>query len=162
MRNWPYAWSLAQGDDSPVRGRVGVAPLPGGAGGDSVSTLGGWQLAVSRYSRHPEVAADLVRYLASAKEQKRRAIAGSLNPTLPALYEDDEILAAAPFFAELVDIMASAVPRPSAATGRQYNRVSHAFWQAVHEVLGGRRPADASLAALAQRRNRLSRGGRRW
>src|SRR5690606_3132311 len=34
MRNWPYAWALAQGDDSLVRGKVGVMPLPsGGAGG---------------------------------------------------------------------------------------------------------------------------------
>src|SRR5687768_1961308 len=28
MRNWPYAWSLAQSGDSPVRGMVGIAPLP--------------------------------------------------------------------------------------------------------------------------------------
>ena len=67
-----------QGADSPIRGKVGVAPLPGGTGGESVSTLGGWQLAVSRYSKHPAIAADLVRYLTSAKEQKRRAIKNQL------------------------------------------------------------------------------------
>jgi len=31
MRNWPYAWSLAQSDDSPVKGKVGVVALPRGA-----------------------------------------------------------------------------------------------------------------------------------
>ena len=162
MRNWPYAWALAQGPDSPIRGKVGVAPLPGGSRGGSVSTLGGWQLAVSRYSRHPEVAADLVRYLTSAAEQKRRAIRGSFNPTLPALYEDAEILAAAPFFADLVGILRSAVARPSAVTGSKYNQVSHAFWSAVHRVLSGRQPAEASLRALQARLDRLSRGGRHW
>ena len=162
MRNWPYAWALAQGEDSPVRGKVGVAPLPGGTGGKSVSTLGGWQLAVSRYSKHPAIAADLVRYLTSAKEQKRRAIKNSFNPTIPTLYEDLEILAAAPFFADLKAIIRTAVARPSDVTGSKYNQVSHAFWSAVHQVLSGKSTASDSLAALQRRLDRLSRGGRRW
>src|SRR5690606_9890320 len=65
-RNWRCAWALAQGEDSPVRGKVGVIPLPrGGEDGRHAGTLGGWQLAVSRYSRHPEAAMDLVRHLTS-------------------------------------------------------------------------------------------------
>jgi trehalose/maltose transport system substrate-binding protein len=162
MRNWPYAWSLSQGSDSPVRGKVGVAPLPAGTTGRSVSTLGGWQLAVSRYSRHPAIAAELVRYLTSAAEQKRRAIRGSFNPTIPTLYQDPEILDTAPFFADLVAIMRIAVARPSAATGSKYNQVSHAFWSAVHQVLSGKSTAAVSLAALQRRLDRLSRGGKRW
>ena len=162
MRNWPYAWSLSQGSDSPVRGKVGVAPLPAGTTGRSVSTLGGWQLAVSGYSRHPAIAAELVRYLTSAAEQKRRAIRGSFNPTIPMLYQDPEILDTAPFFADLVAIMRIAVARPSAATGSKYNQVSHAFWSAVHQVLSGKSTAAVSLAALQRRLDRLSRGGKRW
>ena len=162
MRNWPYAWSLSQGSDSPVRGKVGVAPLPAGTTGRSVSTLGGWQLAVSRYSSHPAIAAELVRYLTSAAEQKRRAIRGSFNPTIPTLYQDPEILDTAPFFADLVAIMRTAVARPSAATGSKYNQVSHAFWSAVHQVLSGKSTAAVSLAALQRRLDRLSRGGKRW
>ena len=69
MRNWPYAWALAQGEGSPVRGKVGVAALPAGPGGRSVGTLGGWQLAVSKYSAHPKQAASLVLYLTSRAEQ---------------------------------------------------------------------------------------------
>jgi trehalose/maltose transport system substrate-binding protein len=162
MRNWPYAWSLAQGADSPVRGKVGVAPLPGGGSGRGAAALGGWQLAVSRYSRHPAIAAELVRYLTSAAEQKRRAIRGSFNPTIPILYQDPEILAAAPFFADLVAIMRNAVARPSAVTGSKYNQVSHAFWSAVHQALSGQHTAADSLAALQRRLDRLGRGGRRW
>ena len=162
MRNWPYAWSLAQQPDSPVRGAVGVAPLPGGDGGPGVSTLGGWGLAVSRYSRHPEIAADLARYLTSAAEQKRRAIAGAFNPTRPALYRDAGILAAAPFFGDLEAIVQTAVARPSAVTGRRYNQVSHAFWSAVHRVLTGREAPAASLEDLVRRLDRIGRGGRRW
>jgi len=44
MRNWPYAYSLAQAKGSKVKGKIAVAPLPHGAGGTSVATVGGWQL----------------------------------------------------------------------------------------------------------------------
>ncbi|MEL6267460.1 MAG: ABC transporter substrate-binding protein, partial [Pseudomonadota bacterium] len=82
MRNWPYAWALAQSEDSPIRGKVGVTALPkGGEGGQNTGTLGGWNLAVSKYSEHPEIAADLVMHLVGAEEQKIRAIEGSYNPT---------------------------------------------------------------------------------
>ena len=65
MRNWPYAWALGNAADSPIRGRIGVIAVPqGGSGagtdGHQTGVLGGWQLAVSRYSQHPELAADPV------------------------------------------------------------------------------------------------------
>jgi trehalose/maltose transport system substrate-binding protein len=163
MRNWPYAWSLAQGPDSVIRDKVDVVALPmGGDGGHHAATLGGWQLAVSRYSVNPELAAELVRYLTSAEEQKRRAIAASYNPTIEALYQDEDVLTANPFFGELYDTFVNAVPRPASITGGSYNQVSNAFWNAVHNVLSGRADAAGSLSELETRLNRMSRGGRRW
>ena len=158
MRNWPYAWSLAQGEDSPVRERVGVAALPAGPGGQSVATLGGWQLAVSRYSRHPELAIELVRFLTGAEEQKRRAIAGAYNPTIAELYSDPEVLAANPFFGELYETFTHASPRPSSVAGESYNELSSEFWSAVSSVLAGRASAADALATLATRLERLVHG----
>lgn len=155
MRNWPYAWALAQNDDSPIKGLVGVATLPAGPGGQSAATLGGWQLAVSKYSEHPELAADLVMFLTGAEEQKRRAIAGAYNPTIAALYEDPDVLAANPFFGTLYDTFVTATPRPSSITGERYNQVSKEFWSATFAVLAGKRSAEDSLAALDQRLERL-------
>lgn len=163
MRNWPYAWPLAQGPESAIKDQVGVSALPkGGADGRHAATLGGWQLAVSKYSKHPELAADLVMYLTSSEEQKRRAIHGAYNPTIENLYQDPEVLAAVPFFGELYDTFVNAVARPSTATGNSYNQVSNAFWNAVHAVLSGRANAETSLARLDRDLNRMSRGGRRW
>jgi len=163
MRNWPYAWSLAQGPESAIKDRVGVSPLPkGGADGRHAATLGGWQLAVSKYSKNPQLAADLVIYLTSPEEQKRRAIQGSYNPTIERLYQDPEILAAAPFMGALYDTFVNAVARPSTVTGFRYNQVSNAFWNAVHSVLTGRIQAQDSLAQLESVLKRISRGGRRW
>lgn len=161
MRNWPYAWSLAQAPDSAIRDKVGVAALPkGGAEGKHTGALGGWELAVSAYSQNKDLAVELVRYLTSKEEQKRRAIAGSFNPTIPALYKDQQVLAASPFMGELYDTFVNAVARPSRVTGGRYNQVSAEFFGAVHEALGGQAKPEAAVAQVAQRLDRLSRGGR--
>jgi len=160
MRNWPYAWALANAADSPVRGKVGVTLLPrGGEGGRHTGVLGGWNLAVSRHSRHPAEAASLVRYLTGHAEQKRRAVTAAYNPTLPALYRDGDVLAANPFFGELYPTFSQAVARPSRVVGYRYNRVSSAFWNTAHDVLAGRRSAEAALADLERQLQRLHRRG---
>ena len=161
MRNWPYAWALAQADGSPVKGLVGVAPLPkGGIDGRHAGTLGGWGLAVSRYSKHPALAADLARHLTSEAEQIRRAIAGAFNPTRPAVYRNAAVLAAHPFMGSLSELMDNAVVRPSRIAGERYNQFSTIFWNAVHDILSGRAAAADSLAAAERRLRRLSRNGR--
>jgi trehalose/maltose transport system substrate-binding protein len=88
MRNWPYAYSLGQGSDSAVAGNFDVSPLPAGESGSGAATLGGWQLAVSRYSENPEIAADVALFMANYDNQKIRAVEGSLNPTIMSLYDD--------------------------------------------------------------------------
>lgn len=153
MRNWPYAWPLLNGEGSPVAGKVGVMPLPQARGevGRHAATLGGWQLAVSRHSRHPKEAVELVRFLTGSDEQKRRAIVGAYNPTRPKLYDDPEILAAQPFLGSLAGVFRGAVPRPSGVAGVHYNRVSHAFWTSVHRILSGQAAAATEVARLANR-----------
>jgi len=159
MRNWPYAWNLLQSPDSPVRGKVGIAMLPAGADGRPAAALGGAQLAVSRYSRNREAAISLVIHLVSRAEQKRRALAGGYNPTIRELYEDPELLHASPIFGALRAALDGAVARPSSAVGADYNRVSHAFANAVHAVLAGQSDAESSLRALERQLRRLKRRG---
>ncbi|WP_119460673.1 ABC transporter substrate-binding protein [Rhodospirillaceae bacterium SYSU D60014] len=156
MRNWPYAWALAQAPDSPVKDKVGVAPLPAGRpDGQHSGTLGGAGLAVSKYSPHPEIAADLVRYLASPPLQAERAIRGAINPTIPALYEDPEVLKAQPFLADLLPILEAAVARPSQIAGERYNQLSTIFWNVVHDTLAGRTTAETGLAAAERHLQRI-------
>lgn len=159
MRNWPYAWALSQAADSLVRGKVGVAPLPAGPGGRSAATLGGWQLAVNRYSLHPKPAAALVMYLTSAQIQKQRAIEGSYNPTLPALYQDKDVLAASPFMGELLHVFKTAVARPASVTGLRYPEVSRAFWDATHTVLSGQASGTAAVKKLEGKLRQVRRRG---
>jgi trehalose/maltose transport system substrate-binding protein len=161
MRNWPYAWPLMNAADSQINGKIGVAMLPkGGPDGKPTGGLGGWQLAVSKYSAHADVAADLVRFLTGYQEQKRRAIAGGFAPTIMDLHKDPEVLAANPFLGELYDTFTNAVARPSWVTGVRFNQVSAEFWNAVHSTLSGRSDAKSSLASLEQTLERVSRGGK--
>src|SRR5690625_2587146 len=148
MRNWPYAYALGHEEGSAVAGKFDVAPLPAGDGGTPAATLGGWQLGVSAYSNNKELAADVALFMTSYDEQKRRAIAGSYNPTIMALYEDDEVLEAVPFFGSLYDVFINAVARPSTATAPQYATVSQSFYRAVHSVLSGDEDAATALALL--------------
>lgn len=57
-----------------IRGKFGVAPLPYDPeyGGSSRGVLGGWNLAVSRYSDRPALAAKLATFLTSPAEEKFR------------------------------------------------------------------------------------------
>lgn len=148
MRNWPYAYSLGNSEDSAIKGKFDVSPLPAGDSGNGAAALGGWQLAVSKYSEHPEVAADVALFMASEKAQKLKAIKGSKNPTIKSLYEDEEVLEATPFFGSLYDVFINATPRPSTQTAPNYNAVSTEFFKAVHKVLTGERDAELAFEEL--------------
>ena len=150
MRNWPYAYALGEGEDSAVKGKFDVAPLPAGEGADgrSAATLGGWNYAVSKYSDEPDAAIQLALFLGSEEVQKERAINQSNLPTIEALYDDADVLKASPFMANWKEIFQNAVPRPSAPTKAKYNEVSSMFWSAVHNSLSGNGTAAENLELL--------------
>ena len=149
MRNWPYAYTLGNGDDSKVKGKFDVTTLPvGGEGDTSAATLGGWNVAVSKYSKHQEAAISLAMYLAGPEAQKQRAINESNLPTIISLYDDADIAKAQPIIPQWKNVFLNAVPRPSAPTLGKYNEVSSKFWSAVHDTLSGNGSAADNLAKL--------------
>lgn len=145
MRNWPYAYVLGADPKSSIAGKFDVTVLPkGGDNGKNAATLGGWQLMVSKYSKHPEVAASLVKYLTSAEAQKDQAVKLGILPTRRALYSDADVLAKNPWFKEVSVVLENAVARPSTITAANYNLVSTAFFQNVNKTLsGGSTPESA-------------------
>ncbi|MCW4149641.1 ABC transporter substrate-binding protein [Halomonas sp. 18H] len=158
LRNWPYVWALANGEGSEVAGKIGMAPLPHGPEGESASTLGGWNFAVSRYSEHPELATELVAYITARAQQKDHALAMGMNPTIVSLYEDEEVLERNPSMGDLYETLTHGVTRPATVTGDAYARVSNAFFNATHRVLSGELEG---AAAVAQMQRQLERIGRR-
>jgi multiple sugar transport system substrate-binding protein len=113
LRSWPYAWEVSNDPSrSRIAGKVGIARLPHFPGGKSYSTLGGWQLAVSSYSRNKEAAWTFIKYVTSRKIQKLLAIKAGLAPTRKALYDDADILKADLQFRSMKDVFVTAYPRP--------------------------------------------------
>lgn len=151
MRNWPYAYALGNSEDSSIAGNLAVVPLPKGDGPDArnADTLGGWQMAVSKYSENPEAAAEFAACLAGSEAQKLQAIGDSLLPTISSLYEDEEVLEANPFFAQLFEVFnGGAVARPSTVTGDQYNEVSTIYFTEVNKVLTGQQTGQEAVESI--------------
>jgi trehalose/maltose transport system substrate-binding protein len=156
MRNWPYPYALGADPKSAVSGKFDVTVLPkGGDDGNIPACLGGWQLMVSAYSKVPDAAADLVRYLSSTVVQKRLAIHFSVLPTRPALYSDPDVLAKNPFFKIMLDVFNNAVARPSTVTGADYNQLSTAFFQNVNNVLTGAESGKDAVVQVEQVAKRI-------
>src|SRR6266404_2879543 len=148
MRNWPSAYVDSQAAGSPIRNKFDTALLPGGKAG-RVGTLGGWGLAVSRFSAHPREALELVRYLTRRDVQEKRSRVLSQPPTLPELYKSPELLEPNPRYALLSQAFQTGmVSRPSNVSGKKYQDVTDAYIQAVHSVLTGEKSAPEAAAAL--------------
>ena len=142
MRNWPYAYNLGQAEDSAIAGLFDVTSLPGAEAGQSAATLGGWQMAVSKYSANPDAAAKFALWMVAEAQQKYLALNASLLPTIPALYDDAEIADVVPFMPNLLPVFTNAVARPSTITAPNYNEASTIFFSNVSDVLTGKQSGE--------------------
>jgi multiple sugar transport system substrate-binding protein len=154
-RNWPYAWRLHQQPGSPVAGKVGIAPPPAPAGGRAVSTLGGWHIAVSRFSDRKREALEFLRFVTSRQGQRRMVLALGWNPGRQDLYEEPEILERMPYLRELKEVFRHARSRPVLP---YYTQVSEIAQRHLNGTLAGRdEPGEALQRAEAEIDNLLPR-----
>jgi multiple sugar transport system substrate-binding protein len=142
LRNWPYVWSMVEGEESKIKGAGGIAPLPHAEGQTGYSTIGGWNVALSSYSEHPEEALDFLLFITGERSLKLRAIEGGYLPTRRATYSDPDVLAANPHFASFFEVFQNTRTRPRSP---HYPRMSDAIQENVHRVLTGE--LDAGTAA---------------
>lgn len=152
--NWSYAWAQSQGPDSAVAGKVGVARLPAVKGGVSATCLGGWEWGVSAYSKHQDEAKKLVNYLSSPDVSVFMAVNGSLLPTYVDAYKNEAVLKAAPWFADALEVVETAKPRP--VTPR-YNEVSDIIRTTVNAVLAGVTTPEEGASQIEARLKRILR-----
>lgn len=153
MRNWPYAWSLVNGDDSPIKGKVGIAPIPRGKDGQvGTPVLGGWNLGINKYSKHPEEAWKFIEFVTSEEGQKITALEGGNLPTIKSLYQDKEVLAKNPYWADFYDVFITAVPRPVSPF---YPQMSDSMQINFHKALTGEITAQQAIQNVAKDLNNI-------
>lgn len=146
MRNWPYAWNLAQQDGSPVKGKVGIQPMVHGSGRSPAATLGGWGYGISSFSKHPDAAWTFIEFASSREAQKVAYMKGGIIPTRKALFADPDIVAKSPHYKELREVLEAAKPRP---VHPQWARVSDILQVHLSAALSGQKTPEAALKAAA-------------
>lgn len=155
MRNWPYAWNLAQQEGSPVKGKVGILPMVHGDGGTSAATLGGWGYGISSFSKNPEAAWTFIEFASRPAALKTAYLKGGIIPARRSLFSDPELAAKSPHYKDLLKVLEGARPRP---VHPQWARMSDILQVHLSAALSGlSAPEDALRAAAAEIRPAVER-----
>jgi multiple sugar transport system substrate-binding protein len=153
LRNWPYVYGLASEADpaNKVRGKFGIAPLPGITGPGS-SSLGGLNLAVSAFSEKQQTAVEFVKFATNEANAKEMVSLTGNAPAWTSLYEDADLIKQFPHLPVLQEGLLSAKPRPVTP---YYQEVTSAIQEAAYAALQGQKPAEQAVNDLTTRLNEI-------
>ncbi|MGW0250294.1 ABC transporter substrate-binding protein [Nocardia goodfellowii] len=143
LRGWPSTFGDLGSEGSSVKDKFSVAPLPG-ENGVGASTLGGYNAAISAFSKNKATALDFLRYLIS--EEAQHLVGASGLPSVRAsMYDDPALIAKMPYLPALKDSIASAVPRPVTPF---YPAVSKAIQDNAAAALRGEKSVDDAIVGM--------------
>jgi multiple sugar transport system substrate-binding protein len=131
MTNYTFAYASAQAEAPDIGKEMGYARFPRiDAKRPSKPPLGGFNLAVSSFSKHKDVAFDAAACLANSKSQMTATELDGLPPSRSDLYTDKVVTEAYPGFAALVKkSIEESGPRP---TTPAYQDISLAVQRTLH------------------------------
>jgi multiple sugar transport system substrate-binding protein len=131
MTNYTFAYASASEEAPEIAKKMGFARFPRiDADRPSKPPLGGFNLAVSSFSKNKDIAFDAAACLANGKSQLTATELDGLPPSRSDLYSAKVVTEAFPGFAELVKrSIEDAGPRPTTAA---YQDVSLAVQRSLH------------------------------
>ena len=98
MINYPFVWSATQAGNPKVFKDMGYAPFPAVVPGVPPKvSIGGYNLGISAFSKHPGLAFQAVQCLIQPSNQSRNAIKGGLAPVAASIYDEPAFAKAYPF-----------------------------------------------------------------
>lgn len=151
LRNWPYVYSLVETDAPDIE--FSVAPLPGFNEGEiGASSLGGHNIAISKYCKNKATALDFVKFYTSEEAQTYMLQEASLAPVWTSLYEDEENVELYPYLPVLKESIEAAYPRPQVPN---YGDVTAAIQDATFSALTGNATPDQAISDLSAKLNEL-------
>jgi multiple sugar transport system substrate-binding protein len=145
-RQWPYQYALASKTDgsSKVAGKFAVAPLPG-LDGPGKSTLGGHNLAISKFAKNKATALDFIKWFTNHDNAKTNLTVASLAPVYSDLYDDPELQKQFPYLPVLKQSITNATQRPAVVA---YNDATVAIQEEAYAALTGQKTSQQALQDL--------------
>ncbi|WP_329100516.1 ABC transporter substrate-binding protein [Micromonospora sp. NBC_01699] len=139
--NWPFVYPAMQEADPELAKKVKWARFPGvDPQTPSRVTIGGVNLAVSRYSRHPAESFEAAACLRSAEHQKFSAVNDGVPPTIESVYAEPEMAQAYPMRDTILEELRDAATRPRSPA---YQNISTVL-SATLSPPGGIRPEQTA------------------
>jgi len=154
--NYPFVYPSMQADNPELFKHFKWALYPRvNAGQPAHVTIGGIDLAISRYSPNPALAFQAALCLRDRKNQLNAAVKGGLPPTLESLYSDRAMFSAYPFHADILSALRTASVRPKTPA---YQNVSIVI---AHNVSppAGISPTGTQQALVGQINNAVASKG---
>jgi multiple sugar transport system substrate-binding protein len=151
MRNWPYAYALMNGADeenpSKVKDKFDIAPLPTFSGDGTVSSLGGFNLAVNAFSNKKDQAKAFIVWAATDKQAQNLLVEASIPPVRQDLYDENSD---DPVMKLLGEVLPQSKPRPPVPA---YNLISQDIQQTVFPAYNGDADVGPTIDQLSNEIN---------
>ena len=152
MRNWPYAWSLLQKDNSKVKGLVGVTTMVAIKEKYKTATLGSWGFSIIKSSENKIEAMKIINYLTSLESQKHLFINNGYTPISSRIFEDKKLLEEYPILIELKKALEITKPRPETPL---YAQISEVVQRGVSGVITEYSQIDDQLNEIQLKTNQI-------
>ncbi|MGQ0480848.1 MAG: extracellular solute-binding protein [Pseudonocardia sp.] len=156
MVNWPFVWGRAKSGveggtlDPAVVADYGWTLYPRVvAGTPSAPPLGGIDLGVGAFSRHPDLAYQATECITTAENQAYYFVTNGNPAARASVYDDPTVLREFPMAPTIRDSLEQAAPRPKTA---YYSEVSESLQRVYHppgEVVPGQTGAEAAALIAA-------------
>ncbi|KAJ3116714.1 hypothetical protein HDU96_008953 [Phlyctochytrium bullatum] len=123
-----------------------ITRIPGRTKEESGANLGGFQLAVNKYTKNVTAAVLALRTLMTPEFQLKKAKLNGVFPTIPSVYSDPRFCEFVPHCFTLNQL--KVVARPAAAASPHYLSVSQELYLRLNKILRGDVPVKEGLKDL--------------
>jgi multiple sugar transport system substrate-binding protein len=155
LRDWPYVYSMAGTEGFIKPDLIDLAPLPAGEGGESHSSIGGWNFFINAFAEQEaqDAAWEFVQYMTAPEQQKAYSLGGSYLPVLTALYDDAEIKEKVPAVRLASEALKNTLARPVSPV---YSDMSLKMAEEFNAVLGGDTEPQQAISSLQKELQKIA------
>jgi multiple sugar transport system substrate-binding protein len=111
MVNWFGFAARCSGTDSPLKGKIALAPIPGGRPGQTATLSNYWVIAIGTGSHAKQASYELLRHIAGTASDRLTTLHGAVGVRL-STWNDPDVIGRVPIYARLERLSAEARTLP--------------------------------------------------